>query len=90
MILMIKKQIVINNKTGLHARPAAIFVQTASKFKSFVQIVYKEKSYDAKSILSVLSAGIECGAIIELIVDGEDEKSTFDVLRKLIENKFGE
>ncbi|MBQ9487206.1 MAG: HPr family phosphocarrier protein, partial [Selenomonadaceae bacterium] len=58
--------IVILNRTGIHARPASVFVQTASKFKSKVQIKAKGKTVDAKSILMIMSMGLTKGTEITL------------------------
>jgi phosphotransferase system HPr (HPr) family protein len=55
---MIRKEITVTNKTGLHARPASMFVQKASKFKSSIMIEKEDKTINAKSIISVLSGGI--------------------------------
>ena len=63
----------IENKTGIHARPASVFVQKASSFKSKVQIKAKGKTVDAKSILMIMSMGLTKGAVI--VSSGEEEFS---------------
>ena len=55
---MTQETITIENKTGIHARPASIFVQTATKFKSKIQLQAKGKTIDAKSILMIMSMGL--------------------------------
>lgn len=80
----------IENKTGIHARPASLFVQTASKFKSKVQIKAKGKTVDAKSILMIMSMGLVKGTEITLAADGPDEAEAVQTLKELIDNKFGE
>ena len=80
----------IENKTGIHARPASLFVQTASKFKSKVQIKAKGKTVDAKSILMIMSMGLVKGTEITLSADGPDEAEAVQTLKKLIDDKFGE
>ena len=80
----------IENKTGIHARPASVFVQTASKFKSKVQIKAKGKTVDAKSILMIMSMGLTKGTEITLVADGPDEKEAVETLKKLVDDKFGE
>lgn len=80
----------IENKTGIHARPASVFVQTASKFKSKVQIKAKGKTVDAKSILMIMSMGLTKGTEITLSADGPDEAEAVAALKKLVDDKFGE
>ncbi len=87
---MIKKKFVLKNKTGLHARPAAIFVQTSNNFKSSINVCCNERKVDAKSILSVLTLGAEMGMEIVIEINGSDETEALQALAKLIENKFGE
>ena len=81
---MLSKEIVIMNKTGLHARPASEFVKQAAAFKSAVSIEFKEKKINAKSILHVLSAGIAAGSTIILSAEGEDEQQAIDKLSDVI------
>jgi phosphotransferase system HPr (HPr) family protein len=83
---MLRKEIEITNKTGLHARPAAEFVKEAAKFASSVTIEFKGKKLNAKSILHVLSAGISAGSTIVLTTDGEDEAEALETLAELIVN----
>lgn len=80
----------IENKTGIHARPASLFVQTASKFKSKVQIKAKGKTVDAKSILMIMSMGLVKGTEVTISADGADEADAVKTLKELIDNKFGE
>lgn len=87
---MVTKEIVLSNDKGLHARPASLFVQTASKYKCSTTIDYKDRKYDAKSILAVLSAGILTGNSFTLIADGEDEENAINALDILVQSKFGE
>jgi len=87
---MIKKKFVLKNKTGLHARPAALFVQTSNSYKSSINVCCNERIVDAKSILSVLTLGAEMGMEIVIETNGSDETEALQALAKLIENKFGE
>jgi len=80
----------IRNKVGLHARPAARFVQTANRFKSKVVAVRDEREANAKSILSVLSLGANQGAVVTVRADGEDEAQAIEAIRLLVEDNFGE
>jgi phosphocarrier protein len=87
---VIKKKFVLKNKTGLHARPAALFVQTSNSFKSNINVCCNERKADAKSILSVLTLGAEMGMEIVIEINGSDEEEALQALSKLMENKFGE
>ena len=87
---MIEKTTTIKNKTGIHARPASVFVQTASKFKSKVQIAAKGKKVDAKSILMIMSMGLSNGTEITISADGADEADAVKTLVDLVDSKFGE
>ena len=80
----------IENKTGIHARPASVFVQTATKFKSKIQIKAKGKTVDAKSILMIMSMGLVKGTEITLVADGPDEAEAVKELKALVDSKFGE
>lgn len=81
---------VIENKTGIHARPASMFVQKASSFKSKIQIKAKGKSVDAKSILMIMSMGLVKGTEVTLVADGPDEAEAVQALKQLIDDKFNE
>ena len=80
----------IENKTGIHARPASVFVQKASSFKSKVQLKAKGKTVDAKSILMIMSMGLVKGTEITICADGPDEADAVATLKKLVDDKFGE
>ncbi|RBP46796.1 HPr family phosphocarrier protein [Garciella nitratireducens] len=87
---MVSKNIVIRNKSGLHARPASKFVQTANEFKSDIFIEKDSTKVNAKSIMGVMTLGAGKGSEITLIAEGEDEKKALDALVELIENNFYE
>ena len=87
---MTQETITIENKIGIHARPASIFVQTATKFKSKVQIKAKGKTVDAKSILMIMSMGLVKGTDITIVADGPDEAEAVKTLKDLVLSKFGE
>lgn len=80
----------LTNKSGLHARPAALFVQTAAKYKSDIQIGKDHRFVSAKSILGVLSLGIRSGEDFVLKIVGEDEQAAARALQEIINQKFGE
>ena len=79
----------IGSKSGLHARPAAIFVQNAKGFQSQITLSKNEKTANAKSILSVLALGVEQGDQVILKVDGDDAPSAVDSLAALLEGDLG-
>ena len=70
---MFEQKIRINNKTGLHARPASELVELANKFESDVLLLVDDEEVDAKSIIDVLSSGIDCGTEVVLQIEGSDE-----------------
>lgn len=71
---MVEKQFKVIDETGIHARPATLIVQKASKYNSDVQIEYKGKKINLKSIMGVMSLGIGFGAEIKIIAEGTDEQ----------------
>lgn len=87
---MIKKEFKITNKTGLHARPAALLVKTAGKFKSKIIISKDGFEVNGKSIMGVMTLAAESGSVILVTADGEDEKDVIEALEVLIKNKFYE
>ncbi|MDO4712035.1 MAG: HPr family phosphocarrier protein [Peptostreptococcaceae bacterium] len=87
---MLKRELIVQNKTGLHARPASEFVKKASTFRSSVFIEFGEKNINAKSIVGLLSAGIGYGSRLVLAVEGEDENEAMEALAALISEKFAE
>lgn len=83
---MIEKEIVVKNPHGLHARPAAVFVQKAAAFPCKITISKNGKEVDAKSILAVMSLGIEPNEVILLRADGEGEEEALIELAKICED----
>ena len=81
---------VVHNKVGLHARPAALFVQAAMAHQSKITVTNGEKSGNAKSILGILSLGVQYNDRITINADGPDEMEALTALTKLIEDNFGE
>ena len=87
---MIKKEFVLENKVGLHARPAAKLVETINKFESDVVIIKNEREANGKSILNVLALGAERGDMILIKVNGKDEEKAMNGIEDLIKSKFHE
>jgi phosphocarrier protein FPr len=83
-------ELIIQNPTGLHARPAAVFVNTAKQFQAKVQIQHGPKKANAKNILSVLTLGVKKGGQIHLTLDGPDEDEALLALKTAIESGLGD
>lgn len=89
---MYSKKTTIQNRTGLHARPASDFIGCASKFKSKIVIkkISDNEEANAKSIVMLLSLALGQGEEVEISAKGEDEVEAVDALIALINSKFGE
>ena len=86
-------QVVVRNPSGLHARPAALFVRTAGKFGSKITIgnpAAGKGPVDAKSILSVLTLGVSSGTEIEVSAEGDDAEAALAAIREAVESGLGE
>ncbi len=75
-----EKEIVIKNRTGLHARPAAIFVQKANKYDSDIKIFKDGQEVNGKSIMGILMLAAEKGARIKLVIEGHDAEPAMEEL----------
>ncbi len=84
-----EQEIIVGNLHGLHARPAAIFVQIANKFDSSVKIEKDSEVVDGKSIIAVLSLGVSKGTRIRLIIEGNDAEEAGRELKKFLESNNG-
>lgn len=80
----IVKKIVVQNAEGLHARPAGKLVKLLSDIKSTVMIKYKEKTINAKSVLSLLTLGIDPGEEIEVIIEGDDAEEALKLVEGVV------
>ncbi len=87
---MIVKKLIIQNKYGLHARPAALFVQTASGYDADVTISKDGVEVNGKSIMGVMMLAAEKGSEVQLKVEGKEEKALAKALTDLLEGKFNE
>jgi phosphocarrier protein HPr len=90
MMPQLNTEVVILNKLGLHARPAALLVQATSVFKSEIYLKKNEMEVNAKSILGVMMLAAECGTTLAVSVAGEDAEQAAKTVVELFENKFGE
>ena len=86
--MIIEKKIVIKNKSGLHARPAAIFVQIANKFDCSISVKLDNQKINGKSILGILTLGADRGRKILLKAEGLDSEAAIAELEKLLSGYF--
>lgn len=87
---MKKIAVTVTNKLGLHARPSALLVRAATKFRSDFFIEKDGMKVNGKSIMGVMMLAAECGSILELVADGVDEDYLLTELSDLIKSGFGE
>jgi phosphocarrier protein HPr len=87
---MMTKECVIRNRLGLHARAAAKFVHTATRFTSQIRISRNGRTMDGKSIMGILLLAAGAGTTVVITADGVDEADAVDALCRLIEGGFGE
>lgn len=91
---MIEKEFVMENRLGLHARPAALFVQTGSRFKCGVKVAKESDGekivVNGKSVMGLMMLAVACGESISLMLDGPDEKEALEAFKALFAEKFHE
>ena len=87
---MLSENIEIINKLGLHARAAAKFVSTSTRFESKIKISKNGREVDGKSIMSVMMLAASCGSFIDIMTEGPDEQEAMAAIKLLISDKFGE
>ena len=87
---MAEVKITICNQLGLHARAAAKFVDTASRFRANIEIVRGDEVVDGKSILGLLTLAAPRGTELTLVAQGPDESAALDALSTLVNGRFGE
>jgi phosphocarrier protein len=87
---MTEVTLTIEHEVGLHARPASLFVQKAKQFTSDIRVKFGEMTGNAKSIMSILTLGVNQGGIITIYAQGEDEDQAIADLVALVQSNFGE
>ena len=93
---MKESKVVVNNKVGLHARPASLFVQEAAKYSSDINVYCQDpeskedRNANAKSILGILTLGVFQGTEITITANGDDEEQAVEALVALVRDHFGE
>lgn len=87
---MVEKILTVQNRAGIHARPAAIIAQTANKFESEITIIYDDAEVNAKSIMGVIAMGAGYNTQLTFRVEGSDESEAANTLEELFNSKFEE
>ncbi|HID55305.1 TPA: HPr family phosphocarrier protein [Candidatus Poribacteria bacterium] len=87
---MVKREVVITNSLGLHARPAAMLVKEANKYPCDIYIAKGDMKVNAKSIMGVLMLAAGKGSVVTLMADGERAEEALDNLERLIKSNFDE
>ena len=87
---MTEKNFTVKNRLGLHARPAALFVQTTNKFRSSVKVRKGDQEVDGKSIMGLMMLAAEEGSVLRVRADGQDEQEVLNSLGALFQDLFGE
>ncbi len=87
---MTEIDVTIKNRAGIHARPAALIVQTASKFASRIWLEKNGDRINAKSIMGIITLGASFGTPIRIIAEGADEEAAAGAIQSLFESKFEE
>lgn len=85
-----RKECMIKNKLGLHARPAALFVQMANRFSCQIRVTKGDETVSGKSIMGIMTLAVQQGTSILIEAEGQDSKIAIEALEDLINNNFGE
>ncbi len=86
----VRIRVTISNRLGLHARPAMAFVDTASGFKSDIQVHKGTQKVDGKSIMQMMMLAATKGTELEIVANGPDAQAATVGLRELVDRKFDE
>ena len=87
---MYEKTVKIKNRAGIHARPAALLVQTAKDFPCDIFLERGDDRINGKSIMGIITLGAVYNSELKIIADGKDEEKAVEALYRLFENKFEE
>ncbi len=87
---MVERIVTIRNRAGMHARPAALLVKTASTFSSQISIEKDSERVNGKSIMGVITLGATFNTQLKIIAEGSDEAQAVDAIEKLFERRFEE
>jgi phosphocarrier protein len=89
-VAQVKIDLTIQNRNGLHARPAAMFVKTASRYQSEVWVEKDGERVNGKSIMGLMMLAAGRGSVLSVEAEGPDADKALEDLRKLVESSFGE
>ncbi len=84
------REVVVQNRNGLHARPAAMLVKTSSRFRSEIWVEKDGERVNGKSIMGLMMLAAGKGSKLNLLADGPDAEKAIEEVAALIENRFGE
>lgn len=87
---MIEREVVVRNRAGIHARPAALIVQTASQFSSHIEFKNSHDTINAKSIMGIITLGAAYKSRLTISTEGPDEEEAADAIEQLFLNRFEE
>ncbi|TVQ36665.1 MAG: HPr family phosphocarrier protein [Spirochaetaceae bacterium] len=87
---MIERDVTVTNRAGIHARPAALIVQTAGKYDSKIMFQKDGEEINAKSIMGIITLGAAYNSVISIRAEGSDEQEAIDALATLFDNRFEE
>jgi len=87
---LVNQKVIITNPTGLHLRAAGVLCTEAVKYDSRITFSRDTTTANAKSVLSVLGAGVKCGDELEFVCEGEDEEKALNAMLTVINNGLGE
>jgi phosphocarrier protein len=90
MSTQISKELTIENRNGLHARPSALFVKTASRYRAEIWVEKDDERVNGKSIMGLMMLAAGKGSVLRVIAEGEDAEGLVIELEELIRTRFGE
>jgi len=85
---MIKTQLIVVHKDGIHARPSALIAKKLEQYESSVTFTLENNTIDARSIMSLLSLCADHNSVITIVINGKDEQQVLDMLITIFENEF--
>ena len=87
---MVSKEVTIKNRAGIHARPAALIVQTANEYDAQIYLEKENNRINSKSIMGIITLGASYNTKLQVVAEGDDEEEAVDAIVKLFENRFEE
>ena len=88
--MVMDRQVTIQNKLGLHARPAMQFVDVANQYQSGIKVCKGDQVVDGKSIMQMMMLAATAGTILKVVAEGDDAQAALDALEQLVNGRFGE